>query len=85
MDTPYKRTIKIGRATVGLVGLDMALQQLLRQGDMEDEAAADFLFAAISRQNYLPAGTEGLYKQALLQEYIRFPLRNLQQAEDYGY
>jgi hypothetical protein len=72
MDTPYKRTIKIGRATVGLVGLDMALQQLLRQGDMEDEAAADFLFAAISRQNYLPAGTEGLYKQALLQEYIRF-------------
>jgi hypothetical protein len=72
MDTPYKRTIKIGRVTVGLVGLDMALQQLLQQGEMEDEAAADFLFAAISRQNYLPAGTEALYKQALLQEYIRF-------------
>ncbi len=72
MDTPYKRTIKVGRATVGLVGLDMALQQLLHQGDMEDEAAADFLYAAISRQNYLPAGTEGLYRQALLQEYIRF-------------
>ena len=72
MDTPYKRTIKIGRATVGLVGLDIALQQLLQQEDMEDEAAADFLFATISRQNYLPAGTEALYKQALLQEYIRF-------------
>jgi hypothetical protein len=72
MDTPHKRTIKIGRGTIGLVGLDIALQQLLQQDNIEDEAAADFLFAAISKQNYLPAGTVELYKLALLQEYRRF-------------
>lgn len=72
MDTPHKRTIKIGRSTVGLVGLDIALHQVLHQDNIKDETAADFLFAAISKQNYLPAGTEELYKQALLQEYIRF-------------
>lgn len=71
MDTPYKRTIKIGSATVGLVGLDVALHQLRQQGDMDDEAAAAFLLAAISKDNYLPVGTEELYKQALLQEYKR--------------
>ena len=71
MDAPLKRTIRIGNITVGLVGLDVALQQLLQQGDMDDETAADYLFAAISKENYLPGGTEELYRQALLQEYKR--------------
>ena len=71
MDTPYKRTIKIGNATVGLVGLDVALHQLRQQGDMDDEAAAAFLLAAISKDNYLPVGTEDQYRQALLQEFKR--------------
>jgi len=71
MESPCKRTIKIGNATVGLVGLDVALQQLLQQGDIDDETAAASLFAAISEKNYLPAGTEKIYRQALLQEYKR--------------
>jgi hypothetical protein len=71
MDTPCKRTIKIGSITVGLIGLDVALQQLLQQDDMDDETAAASLFAAISKENYLPVGTEELYRQALLQEFKR--------------
>jgi len=71
MDIPCKRTIKIGNITVGLIGLDVALQQILKQGDMDDETAATSLFAAISEKNYLPVGTEELYRQALLQEYKR--------------
>jgi hypothetical protein len=72
MDTPRKRTIRIGNVTVGLVGLDVALLQVLQQGDMDDETAAAYLFAAISKENYLSAGTEELYRQALLQEYKRY-------------
>ena len=71
MESPCKRTIKVGNVTVGLVGLDVALQQILQKGDMDDETAAASLFAAISKKNYLPFGTEELYREALLQEYKR--------------
>jgi len=69
-DTPAPRTIRIGAASVGLVGLDHALNAALA-GQMDEEEAAGFLFAAASRTNYIPPGAEDMYRQALRAEYLR--------------
>lgn len=67
-DIPAPRTIRVGSASVGLVGLDPALKQALA-GQISEEAAADQLLATISRHNYVPGGAKDLYRQALLREY----------------
>ena len=70
MDAPLQRTIKIGNANIGLIGLDVAMNQLLNR-DVSDEEAAGFLFDAIKDKNYIPKSAVDLYKKALLREYIR--------------
>ena len=67
-DLPLQRTLKIGNATVGLMGLDVALNIAMQQ-NLPDEQAVDFLFGEIRRQNYVPSGAESRYRQALLHEY----------------
>jgi hypothetical protein len=69
-DTPAPRTIRIGAASIGLIGLDPALNTALA-GKLGEEEAADFLFAAARRANYIPPGAEELYRQALRAEYLR--------------
>ena len=69
-DTPAPRTIRIGAANIGLIGLDQALNKALTE-QMPVEAAVDFLFAAIARENYVPITTEPLYREALRSEYRR--------------
>lgn len=69
-DMPAPRTIRIGTASVGLFGLAPALNTALA-GQMTKKEAVDFLFAAISRTNYVPPGTEELYREALGAEYLR--------------
>ena len=69
-DTPAPRTIRIGAANIGLIGLDQALNNALAK-KMEEKAAVDFLFSAIARENYVPATTEPIYREALLAEYRR--------------
>jgi len=56
---------------VGLLGLDIVLSRLLARANLDQEEAADELFAAISSQNYIPPGKEELYRQALAKEYVR--------------
>ncbi|MCI5138113.1 MAG: thioredoxin family protein, partial [Candidatus Electrothrix sp. AR1] len=65
MDAATQRFIRIGTASIGLIGLDIALNTIARQEMSETEAVA-FLFAEVSRQNYIPPGNEEKYKQALL-------------------
>ena len=67
-DIPAPRTIRIGSASVGLIGLDPAMGRALAE-QLPEAAAVDFLFTAISRQNYIPAQTEALYREALRREY----------------
>ncbi|MCI5211742.1 MAG: thioredoxin family protein, partial [Candidatus Electrothrix sp. ATG2] len=65
MDAATQRFIRIGTANIGLVGLDIALNSIAQQEVSETEAV-DFLFAEVSRQNYIPPGNTEKYKQALL-------------------
>ncbi len=70
-DLPLPRELKIGRATVGLIGLDRALAAVLADRSRDREAAVETLFAAIARENYIPAGMADAYRQALAREYDR--------------
>lgn len=69
-EPPAGRTLRIGPASVGLLGLDQALLAALA-AEMEEDQAVAFLFAAVSRANYVPAGAGDLYRQALRAEYLR--------------
>ena len=71
METAILNTIKIGKVTVGLVGLDIALVQLSGRNISEDEAV-DFLFDQVSRKNYIPEHAVGPYREALRREYRRY-------------
>ena len=54
---------------MGLIGLEPAMQQAVSRKLSADEATA-FLFAAVSRENYIPATATDLYRQALRREYL---------------
>lgn len=54
---------------MGLIGLEQAMQQAVSRKLSADEATA-FLFAAVSRENYIPATATDLYRQALRREYL---------------
>ena len=71
MDTPLQRTIRIGNATVGLLGLDVALAQLAAKKISEDDAVK-FLFEQVSQKNYIPEQAVKPYKEALRREYRRY-------------
>lgn len=68
MDSPVRKTIRIGNANIGLVGLDTALNRATAD-NLADEHAAAFLFETISRQNYIPADAAELYRLALATAY----------------
>ncbi|RJX28301.1 MAG: thioredoxin family protein [Desulfurivibrio sp.] len=63
------RKIKIGKATVGLIGLEPAMQEAVSR-KMSADAATGFLFTAVSRENYIPPAAADLYRQALRREYL---------------
>jgi len=81
-DTPIQRQLRIGRATVGLIGFDIIVNRLLNQEDLPPDEAVDRLYAEIAEQNYIPAQMQAEYRQALAREYER--LRSGQAAADQG-
>ncbi|MBU0730421.1 MAG: thioredoxin family protein [Proteobacteria bacterium] len=69
-DQPIQQKIKIGSASVGLIGLDIAINTVLTK-DISEQDAASFLYDAIRGKNYIPAGSEAAYREALRKEYLR--------------
>ncbi|HID69111.1 MAG TPA: thioredoxin family protein [Desulfobacterales bacterium] len=68
MDTPTQRMLKIGKATIGLIGLDIALNKALAE-KISVKNASNYLYDAIRGENYIPAGMKEEYKKALEREY----------------
>jgi len=68
MDTPTQRMLKVGKATIGLVGLDIALNKALAE-EISVTNASNFLYDAIRNENYIPSGMTEQYKKALEREY----------------
>lgn len=71
MDAPLQRTIRIGKVTVGLLGLDIALAQLAGKKLPEDDAV-EYLYEQVCRKNYIPERAIEPYKDALRNEYRRY-------------
>jgi len=70
-ELPLPRSLKIGRAVVGLLGLDVALgRALATRGKPRWEVQAR-LYEEVAAANYIPPGREDLYRQALTREYLR--------------
>ncbi len=62
------RTIRIGAVSIGLIGLDRALNEAAARA-MPVPEAARYLFRKIQEQNYIPPGKRDQYLQALEREY----------------
>ena len=61
--------IRVGGATVGLVGLEEALREVSALSPPTDEEAARELLARVKAKNYIPSSREGDYLRALLDAY----------------
>ena len=68
MDTPTQRMLKVGKATIGLIGLDIALNKALAENIPVDDVSV-YLYSKIRGQNYIPPGMTEKYKTALKREY----------------
>jgi len=79
MDTPTQRMLKVDKASIGLIGLDIALNKALADKITLDDAP-EVLFQAVKNKNYIPAGMADKYKTALLREYKK--LLGLEIEED---
>ena len=70
MEAATARTIRIGTASIGLIGLDIALNYAAAKNMTEDEAVA-YIFNAVSKKNYIPAAAEDKYREALRTAFKR--------------
>lgn len=70
-DLPLQRTVRIGKATIGLIGLDVALSRILARGEIDEEAAVAELLTEIGKHNYIPDSALAGYREALANEYRR--------------
>ncbi len=68
-DAPIQRTIKIGNASVGLIGIDTALNYVIQQKDISEDEAVTYVYKEVAKHNYIPANAEQTYRKALLREY----------------
>jgi hypothetical protein len=81
MEQATSRTIRIGAANIGLIGLDTALNELSTKSIAEKEAV-DTLYEIVSAGNYIPAGHEKQYRTALLNEYRKHISNDFEQPEN---
>lgn len=71
IDVPLQRTLRIGKVSVGLIGLDVALNRVLADSSIQDEAAAAQVYEAVAKQNYVPESAVTLYQNAIADEVKR--------------
>ncbi|MCK5194073.1 MAG: thioredoxin family protein, partial [Desulfobulbaceae bacterium] len=78
MDELPQRKIRIGNVSVGLIGLDVALNKV-RNADLSEEEAVDLIFDHVKGENYIPAAVKKQYREALEKEYRRLVSGEAQQ------
>lgn len=64
--------IKVGRCTVGIVGLKALIEELSKQSpEPTDEDLKRIMLDRLGRSNYIPSSAAGDYGRAFLREYRR--------------
>jgi small redox-active disulfide protein 2 len=64
--------IKVGKFTVGIVGLQAAVEEASQKEFASDEEIADQLLKVLKKKNYLPPKSEQDHARAFLREYKKF-------------
>ena len=64
--------IKVGKFTVGIVGLNEAVDETAQKELASDEEIADHLLQVLKEKNYIPQKSEAEYGRAFLREYKKF-------------
>lgn len=80
MDSPTQRMIRIGKNSIGLIGIDIALNKALA-AEMPVAQAVDFIFQAVKEHNYIPAAMVEKYKEAMGREYRRLTGQHEEQEQ----
>lgn len=70
MEAPIKQILKIGKATVGLIGIDVALNRVINDRSLDADQAAEQVYRQIEGKNYIPAGAVADYKKAIRKEIL---------------
>jgi len=71
MDLPLPQTLRVGKISVGLVGLDRALNQLTNAPDLDLESAVTQVYREVAANNYIPAHAESVYRTSIAKEITR--------------
>lgn len=67
------RQVRIGKQTVGLVGLEEALEDVASSHrGRSPEEVTEALLQRLAKDNYIPSGARGDYAKALAREWRRF-------------
>ena len=64
--------VKIGKFSVGVVGLKAALEGVTHKEFSSDEEIADHLLQVLKKKNYIPPKSEPEHARAFLREYKKF-------------
>jgi hypothetical protein len=64
--------IKVGKFSVGIVGLKAALEEAEQKQFSSDEEIADHLLQILKKKNYIPPKSEPEHARAFLREYKKF-------------
>jgi small redox-active disulfide protein 2 len=64
--------VKVGKFSVGIVGLKAALEETEQMQLSSDEEIADYLLHVLKKKNYIPPKSEPEHARAFLREYKKF-------------
>jgi len=71
MDLPLPQTLRIGKLSVGLIGLDRTLSRISACPDINLEAAVELVFTEVASLNYVPDSAVNAYREAIAGEIRR--------------
>ncbi len=66
------RQINVNGRSVGIMGLDEALEKFFKKGKMPEDPTGDELVEELKKLNFIAEGAEEIYKKAFLTEYQRY-------------
>ena len=76
--------IRVGKFTVGIVGLNQAVEQAAQEKFSSDEEIAGHLLQVLKKKNYVPPKSETDYARAFLREYKKFKGEALEMEKPHG-
>jgi len=76
--------IRVGGFTVGIVGLETALEEAIQTNFSSDHAVVEYLLKQLKAKNYIPSRSEAEYAQAFLREYKKYKGEEVEAEKSHG-